>query len=119
MMESPWDCKRWSKSSGRLGLSRPHAGWKPAIVCPAGAGFYRDGRFPTGAVTPTVAVGQVRSVRAGRERADGKRSTEGKQMGSEAGCVGAVASNTKARTSPKTHQVEPRGANGKKPVPTW
>ena len=88
-------------------------------MCPAGAVVYRDERFPTEAMTPTVAVGQVRFARTGRERADGKRSTEGKQMGSEAGCVGVVASNTKARKSSKNASGKAQRRERKETAPTW
>ncbi len=67
-----------------------------AMAAPAEAGtrvsgrywIYWDERSPTGAVTPTVAVGQVRSARVGRERAESKGATVGTRTGSEAGCVG-------------------------------
>jgi hypothetical protein len=83
----------------RSGEPRLRAERNTAQVCLAGAGSYWTVKCPTGAMTPTVVVGQVRSAWVGRERADSKSTTAGKRTGSEAGRAGELARNSETQRS--------------------
>src|SRR5258706_4522888 len=78
-----------------------------------------DERSQSEPMTATVAEPQGPAVRRKLKEAEGQRSTEGTQTGSEAGCGRRAGSEQRSPRVIKTHQVEPVGTRGKILYLTW